>query len=174
MSSSTRSCSPQHQKRRSWPIAGAGSTTHSGRTRPSRGVRPWRQLTKELPHDHDHPLSFGLDRRRGSRQAHPEADGFPQSGVIGRLHGRRLGPLVDGSDRADFFADSGGCAEADLDGSRHVHIEIQAWALKVVPAPTRKSNADDATKNRRSRRSTVFHSHVQVVSPKQRLRRTLR
>jgi hypothetical protein len=24
------------------------------------------------------------------------------------LHGRRLGPRVDGSDRADFFADSGG------------------------------------------------------------------
>jgi transposase InsO family protein len=31
----------------------------SGRIRPSRGVRPWRQL-KQLPHDH--PLSFGLDQ----------------------------------------------------------------------------------------------------------------
>jgi len=42
MSSSTPSCSPRLQRRRSWPIVGAGSTTHSGRTRPSRGVRPWR------------------------------------------------------------------------------------------------------------------------------------
>jgi len=38
-------------------IAGAGSTTRSGRTRPSRGERPWRQLNRELQHDHDHPLS---------------------------------------------------------------------------------------------------------------------
>jgi hypothetical protein len=29
----------------------------SGRIRPSRGVRPWRQLLVELPHDHNHPLS---------------------------------------------------------------------------------------------------------------------
>ena len=57
MSSSTPSCSPQLLRLRSWPIAGAGSTTHSGRIRPSRGVRPWRQLKRELPHDHDHPLS---------------------------------------------------------------------------------------------------------------------
>ena len=42
------------------------------------------------------------------RRAHPQADGFPQSGVIGRLHSRRLGPQVDGSNRADFFADTGG------------------------------------------------------------------
>ena len=43
--------------RKSWPIVGTGSTTRSGRTRPSRGVRPWRQLNKEPQHDHTHPLS---------------------------------------------------------------------------------------------------------------------
>jgi transposase InsO family protein len=32
------------------------STSSTGRIRPSRGVRPWRQLNRELPHDHDHPL----------------------------------------------------------------------------------------------------------------------
>ena len=42
---------------KSWRTVDAGSTTHSGRTRPSRGVRPWRQLNRELPHDHTHPLS---------------------------------------------------------------------------------------------------------------------
>ena len=42
------------------------------------------------------------------RRAHPQADGYPLSGVIGRLHGRRLGPQVDGSNQADFFADTGG------------------------------------------------------------------
>ena len=68
MSSSTPSCSPQLPRRKSWPIAGAGSTTPSGRIRPSRGVRPWRQLNRELQHDHTHPLSSGLDRQRGSRQ----------------------------------------------------------------------------------------------------------
>ncbi|CAK6689395.1 hypothetical protein IFHNHDMJ_00599 [Synechococcus sp. CBW1107] len=57
MSSSIPSFSPQLQRRRSWPIAGAGSTTHSGHIQPSRGVRPWRQLNRELQHDHDHPLS---------------------------------------------------------------------------------------------------------------------
>jgi hypothetical protein len=38
------------------------------------------------------------------RWAHPYPDGFPQSGVIRRFHGRRLGPLVDGSDRVDFVS----------------------------------------------------------------------
>ena len=57
MSSSTPSCSPQLPRRRSWPIAGAGSTTRSGHIQPSRGVRPWRQLNRELQHDHTHPLS---------------------------------------------------------------------------------------------------------------------
>ena len=33
------------------------STTSTGPTRPSRGVRPWRQLNRDLQHDHDHPLS---------------------------------------------------------------------------------------------------------------------
>jgi len=46
MSSSTQSCSPQPLRHRSWPTVGAGSTTRSGRTRPSRGVRPWRQLNR--------------------------------------------------------------------------------------------------------------------------------
>jgi hypothetical protein len=41
------------------------------------------------------------------RRADPDADGFPQSGVIGRLHGRRFCPQVDGSNRAEFLADSG-------------------------------------------------------------------
>jgi len=57
MNSSTPSCSPRWRKPRAWPIAGAGSATPSGPIRPSRGVRPWRQLNKELQHDHDHPLS---------------------------------------------------------------------------------------------------------------------
>jgi putative transposase len=35
----------------------AGSTARSGRTRPSRVIRPWRQLNRELPYDNDHPLS---------------------------------------------------------------------------------------------------------------------
>jgi hypothetical protein len=63
----TRSCSLWLQRRRSWPIAGAGSTTLSGRTRPSRGVPSWRQLNRERRHDRIHPLSSGLDRQRGSR-----------------------------------------------------------------------------------------------------------
>lgn len=57
ISSSTPSCSPQLQRHRPWPIVGAGSTTHSGRIRPSRGVCPWKQLHRELQHDHKHPLS---------------------------------------------------------------------------------------------------------------------
>jgi len=57
MSSSTPSCSPPLRRHRSWPIVCAGSTNHSGRTRPSRGVRLWRQLNMELPHDPTHPLS---------------------------------------------------------------------------------------------------------------------
>jgi len=48
MSSSLPSCSPRLLERRSWLIAVAGSTTYSGHTRLSRGVRPW------LPHDHNH------------------------------------------------------------------------------------------------------------------------
>jgi len=57
MSSSTPSCSQQLRRPRSWPTGGAGSTTPSGRIRPSRGIRPWRQLDRTLPHDHNHPLS---------------------------------------------------------------------------------------------------------------------
>ena len=57
MNSSTPSFSPRWRKPRACQIAGAGSTTHSGLIRPSRVVRPWRQLNKELQHDHDHPLS---------------------------------------------------------------------------------------------------------------------
>jgi len=51
------SCSPRLPRLNSWLIAGAGSTTRSGHIRPSRGVRPWKQLNQELQHDHDHPLS---------------------------------------------------------------------------------------------------------------------
>jgi hypothetical protein len=43
--------------------------------------RPWMQLNRQLQHDHNHPLSSGLDRQRGSRQ--PE-----------RLD---LGPGIDGA-----------------------------------------------------------------------------
>jgi len=57
MSSSTPSCSPQHARPNSWLIAGGGSTTRPGHIRPSRGVRPWRQLNQELQHDYDRPLS---------------------------------------------------------------------------------------------------------------------
>jgi len=46
MSSSIPSCSPRWLRPRAWPIVGAGSTTPSGRTRPSKGVRPWRQLNQ--------------------------------------------------------------------------------------------------------------------------------
>jgi transposase InsO family protein len=57
MSSSSPSCSPRVPRLNCWLIAGAGNTTHSGLTRLSRGVRPWRQLNRELPHVYDHPLS---------------------------------------------------------------------------------------------------------------------
>ena len=57
MSSSTPSCSPQLLRLNSSPIGGDGSTTRSGHIRPSRGVRPWRQLNRELQHDHTPPLS---------------------------------------------------------------------------------------------------------------------
>ena len=40
-------------------------------------------------------------------RAHALADRIPHSGVIGRFHGRRFGPLADGSDRADNFSDAG-------------------------------------------------------------------
>ena len=54
------------------------------------------------------PVPGDLSHALAVRRAHPDPDGFPESGVIGRLHARRLGPLVDGSDRADNFPDSGG------------------------------------------------------------------
>ncbi len=59
MSSSTPSCSPPWPRHKPWLIGGAGSTTPSGPTRPSRGVRPWRQLNQLL---HNHPLSLHLDQ----------------------------------------------------------------------------------------------------------------
>jgi hypothetical protein len=40
--------------------------------------------------------------------AHSLKDLLPHSGAISRFHGRRLGPLVDGSNRVDNFPDSGG------------------------------------------------------------------
>lgn len=57
MSSSTPSCSQQLLRLRSWLIVGAGNTTRSGRTRLSRGVRPWGQLNRELQHDQT-PCTF--------------------------------------------------------------------------------------------------------------------
>jgi hypothetical protein len=57
MNSSIPSCSPQLLRPKSWRTVGAGSTTHSGCTRLSRCSRPWRQLNRELQHDHTHPLS---------------------------------------------------------------------------------------------------------------------
>jgi len=59
MSSSIPSCSPRWLRLMAWLIAGAGSTTLSGPIRPSRGVRPWRQLNQLL---HDHPISLHLDQ----------------------------------------------------------------------------------------------------------------
>ncbi len=58
-SSSTLNCSPGWLRHRAWPIAGDWSTTPSGRIRPSRGVRPWRQSKQLL---HNHPLSLRLDQ----------------------------------------------------------------------------------------------------------------
>jgi len=40
--------------------------------------------------------------------AHSLKDLLPHSGAVGPFHGRRLGPLVDESNRVDNFADSGG------------------------------------------------------------------
>jgi hypothetical protein len=40
--------------------------------------------------------------------AHSLSDLLPHSGAVGPFHGRRLGPLVDGSNRVDNFPDSGG------------------------------------------------------------------
>jgi len=57
MTYSTPSCSLQPLRHRSWLFVGAGGTTHSGRTRPSRGLRPWRHLDRELAHNHAHQLS---------------------------------------------------------------------------------------------------------------------
>jgi hypothetical protein len=37
---------------------------------------------------------------------------LPHSGAVGPFHGRRLGPLVDGSNRVDNFPDSGGASFA--------------------------------------------------------------
>jgi len=49
-SSSASSCLSPCQRPKPWPIASGGSTTPSGRIRPSSGVRLWRQL-KQLQHD---------------------------------------------------------------------------------------------------------------------------
>ncbi len=62
MSFSTPSFSPRLQRLKSWLTVGAGSITHSGRTRPSRGVRPWRQLNKRHQQEHNHTLSLRLDQ----------------------------------------------------------------------------------------------------------------
>jgi hypothetical protein len=74
-----------------------------------------------VPGDLSHALAV--------RRAHPDPDSFPQSGFIGRLHGRRLGPLVDGSDRADNFADSGG---GDFQGRCHSMAAAQAAWIKSL------------------------------------------
>ena len=42
------------------------------------------------------------------RRALVLADRIARRGVIDRFHGRRLGPMVDWSNRADNFADAGG------------------------------------------------------------------
>lgn len=52
-------CLPRWLRPKAWPTASAGSTTLSGLIRPSRGVRPWRQLKQLLL---SHPLSLRLDQ----------------------------------------------------------------------------------------------------------------
>jgi hypothetical protein len=42
----------------------------------------------------------------------------PHSGVVG--HGRQFGPLVDGSDRVGFFADSGRPNRLALNAQKYV------------------------------------------------------
>ncbi len=101
--------------------AEAGSLDHSGQLVESAPLLWWlgggrHELTLLLPLAA--PVVEGLARDPGGAgdlghalpvgRAHALADLVAYSGVIGRLHGRRFGPLVDGSDRVDFFADSGG------------------------------------------------------------------
>ena len=57
MSASTPCCSPQRPRLCSWLIAGHRRTKYVQATFGPPGVRPWRQLNKEVPYDHDHPLS---------------------------------------------------------------------------------------------------------------------
>jgi len=47
-------CSRPWPRPKPWLIAGVGSTTPSGRIRPARGVRPWRQLKKLCITTHSH------------------------------------------------------------------------------------------------------------------------
>ena len=42
-----------------------------------------------------------------------------------RLHGRRLGPQVDGANRADFFADTGGVVICQSDDA----AAVSQWCL---------------------------------------------
>jgi hypothetical protein len=58
----------------------------------------------------DPRVAGDLGHALAARRAHPYADGVPHGSVIVRCHGRRFGPLVDGSGRVDFFPDSGGPA----------------------------------------------------------------
>jgi hypothetical protein len=46
------------------------------------------------------------------------ADFSPHGLVIDRFHGPRFGPLVDGSDRADFFPDAGGGPGSEVERER--------------------------------------------------------
>jgi len=76
----------------------------------------WNQLALFLPLTA--PVVEGLCRDPGVAgdlshalavgRAHAMADLGPHGLVIDRFHGPRFGPLVDGSDRADFFPDAGG------------------------------------------------------------------
>lgn len=57
---------------------------------------------------------LGYKPRSPGSEGYPDTDSYPKSGVIGRLHGRRFGPLVDGSDPGENFADSGGGLRASI------------------------------------------------------------
>jgi hypothetical protein len=102
----------------------AGSLDHSGQLVECAPLLRWlgggrHELTLLLPLAA--PVVEGLGRDPGGAgdlghaltvgRAHALAGLVAHSGVIGRFQGRRFGPLVDGSDRVDFFPDAGGLSQ---------------------------------------------------------------
>jgi hypothetical protein len=71
--------------------------------------------------------------------AHSLKDLLPHSGAVGRFHGRRLCPLVDGSNREDNFPDAGGNERLDIsithmypNKTRHI-LALQVPAQIFIP-----------------------------------------